>query len=100
MNKLIWIFRMRLKGYSFKVLLHSFCVHVPHPTYSYGMIVIRTSLSGDMTSKRNKGKLTEMDLYMKDFLKEIRREGYELKSMLPLCKDAQPSALWSKLVSD
>lgn len=32
MNKLIWIFRLRMQDYQFKVLLHSFCVHVPHPT--------------------------------------------------------------------
>lgn len=39
MNKLIWIFRLRMQDYQFKVLLHSFCVHVPHPTYSKkGMI--------------------------------------------------------------
>ena len=59
----------------------------------------RTTLSGDMASKRMKGKLTEMDLYMKEFLKEIRKEGFELKSMLPLCKDSKSSALWSELTA-
>lgn len=101
MNKLIWIFRLRMQNYSFKVLLHSFCVHVPHPTYAFIKgLKCRTTLSGDMTSKRNQGKLTEMDLYMKEFLKESRKQGFELKTMLPLCKDVQSSALWSKLVDD
>ena len=31
MNKLIWIYRLREAGYRFRVLLHSFAVHVPHP---------------------------------------------------------------------
>ena len=35
MNKLIWIFRLREEEYQFKVLLHSFCIHVPHPTFVY-----------------------------------------------------------------
>lgn len=51
-----------------------------------------------MTSKRNQGKLTEMDLYMKGFLKEMKEQGFELRTMLPLCKDAKSSALWSQLV--
>ena len=63
------------------------------------MVLIRSTLSGDMTSKRKQGKLTEMDLYMKKYLKDIRKEGYELKTMLPLCKDSKPSALWNELVS-
>ena len=52
-----------------------------------------------MTSKRMKGKLTEMDLYMKEFLKEIKKEGFDLKTMLPLCKDSKSSALWSELTA-
>ena len=55
-NKLIWIFRLRLLGYKFRVLYHSFAVHVPHPSFSY---------DGYLHSMRNKGKLTEMDLHMK-----------------------------------
>ena len=55
-NKLIWIFRLRLLDYKFRVLYHSFAVHVPHPSSSY---------DGYLHSMRNKGKLTEMDLHMK-----------------------------------
>lgn len=55
-NKLIWIFRLRLQDYRFRVLLHSFAVHVPHPSSMY---------DGYLRSMRTKGKLTEMDLYMK-----------------------------------
>lgn len=35
MNKLIWIFRLRLAEYRFRVLLHSFAVHVPHPRWEW-----------------------------------------------------------------
>lgn len=55
-NKLIWIFRLRFLDYKFRVLYHSFAVHVPHPSSSY---------DGYLHSMRNKGKLTEMDLHMK-----------------------------------
>ena len=40
MNKLIWIYRLRLLGYKFRVLLHSFSVHVPHPRFAFWAAVI------------------------------------------------------------
>lgn len=99
MNKLIWIFRLREEDYEFKVLLHSFCVHVPHPTYEYELssIYYRTTLSGDMTYMRNQGKLTKMDLIMKEYLKGLKQKGKELKTMLPLCENVKSSGLWGRL---
>ena len=46
---------------------------------------------------RNQGKLTEMDLYMKEYLKDLKKKGKDLKTMLPLCESVKPNALWSKL---
>ncbi|KAK8818484.1 hypothetical protein WA577_003787 [Blastocystis sp. JDR] len=88
MNKLIWIFRLRLAEYRFRVLLHSFAVHVPHPS---------SKLSGDMLSKRNSGKMTDMDFYMKEFVDDLKSKGIELKTVLPLCEGVESSLLWSRI---
>ena len=90
-NKLIWIFRLRLQDYRFRVLLHSFAVHVPHPSSMY---------DGYLRSMRTKGKLTEMDLYMKDFVTELKERGLTLKQLLPLCPEAEQSSVWKMITSD
>lgn len=98
MNKLIWIFRLRLAEYRFRVLLHSFAVHVPHPRWEWeDRLRSSSKLSGDMLSKRNSGKMTDMDFYMKEFVDDLKSKGIELKTMLPLCEGVESSLLWSRI---
>ena len=75
MNKLIWIFRLRVADYRFRVLLHSFAVHVPHPRWIIPVSMMnRTTMSSDvdMTRKKN-GGFTEMDNYMRAFIVSLKK---------------------------
>ena len=99
MNKLIWIFRLRVADYKFRVLLHSFAVHVPHPRWIMPISMMnRTTLSSDMDVIRKKnGGFTEMDNYMREFIVGLKKEGKELKTLLPLCNGERSNRLWKRL---
>ena len=75
MNKLIWIFRLRVADYRFRVLLHSFAVHVPHPRWITPVSMMnRMTLSSDMDMTRKKnGGFTEMDNYMRAFIVSLKK---------------------------
>ena len=99
MNKLIWIFRLRVADYKFRVLLHSFAVHVPHPRWITTVSMMnRTTLSSDMDVIRKKnGGFTEMENYMREFIVGLKKEGKELKTLLPLCNGERSNRLWKRL---
>ena len=99
MNKLIWIFRLRVADYKFRVLLHSFAVHVPHPRWITTVSMMnRTTLSSDMDVIRKKnGGFTEMDNYMREFIVGLKKEGKELKTLLPFCNGERSNRLWKRL---
>lgn len=88
MNKLIWIYQLRERNYTFRVLLHSFVVHVPHPSTRY---------DGHMRSRRVQGRLTDMDLLMKGYIADLKQRNIRLKEMLPLCEGAKESFLFDQL---
>ncbi len=50
-----------------------------------------------MLSKRNSGKMTDMDFYMKEFVDDLKSKGIELKTVLPLCEGVESSLLWSRI---
>ena len=50
----------------------------------------------DMTRKKN-GGFTEMDNYMRAFIVSLKKEGKELKTLLPLCNGERSNRLWKRL---
>ena len=66
MNKLIWIYQLREMDVRFRVLLHSFIVHVPHPALDWSLdMTLRTHYDKVLRSTHNHGQMTAMDLQMK-----------------------------------
>lgn len=51
----------------------------------------------DVIRKKN-GGLTEMDNYMREFILGLRRDGKELRALLPICEGTTSNSLWNKLV--
>ena len=59
----------------------------------------RMTLSSDMDVIRKKnGGFTQMDNYMREFIRGLRRDGKELRALLPICEGATSNSLWNKLV--
>ena len=50
----------------------------------------------DMTRKKN-GGFTEMDNYMREFIVGLKKEGKELKTLLPLCNGERSNSIWKRL---
>ena len=58
----------------------------------------RTTLSSDMDVTRKKnGGFTEMDNYMREFIVGLKKEGKELKTLLPLCNGERSNSIWKRL---
>lgn len=56
-------------------------------------------MSSDMDVMRKKnGGFTEMDNYMREFILGLKRDGKELRALLPMCEGAKSNSLWKKLV--
>ena len=51
-----------------------------------------------MHTTREKSGLTEMDNYMREFIVHLRREGKELRTLLPMCEGVKSNKLWNKLL--
>ena len=77
----------------------SFAVHVPHPRWITTVLMMnRTTMSSDMDVTRKKnGGFTEMDNYMREFIVGLKKEGKELKTLLPVCNGERSNRLWKRL---
>ena len=50
-----------------------------------------------MDATRKTSGFTEMDKYMRDFIVELKKEGKELKTLLPMCDKVKPNGFWKTL---
>ncbi|KAK8799663.1 hypothetical protein WA158_006211 [Blastocystis sp. Blastoise] len=90
MNKLLYIYELRIKHYNMNILTKSFLIHIPHPKSSY---------SEELTKYHKRIQFTEMDKLMKKYLDQWKKEGIDLNIILPLCPNIpiNPNSIWKYL---
>lgn len=76
-NKVQWITHLRLLGYQYYVLSHSFAIDVPHPK---SKIAKDWFAEGSSTNWR-----TKMHIYVDAFTEEVTRQTIGNKIQTPLC---------------